>query len=91
MQGEGVLLCTRLQVHPFALPPTEVLQLVCPAEARVACFAHQHAAPSIDQSFLPHVLQVTHDALMLAIAACKPGMRYRDIGDIITKHASKNG
>lgn len=37
------------------------------------------------------LIKVTHDALMKAIAACKPGVRYRDIGDIITKHASANG
>lgn len=29
--------------------------------------------------------------LELAIAACKPGARYRDLGDIITKHATKAG
>lgn len=37
------------------------------------------------------LIKVTHDALMQAIAACKPGVRYRDMGDIITKHASKFG
>ena len=37
------------------------------------------------------LIRATHDALMKAIAACKPGMRYRDIGDIISKHASANG
>jgi methionyl aminopeptidase len=37
------------------------------------------------------LIKVTHDALMKAIAACKPGVRYRDIGDIITKHTSANG
>ena len=26
-----------------------------------------------------------------AIAAVKPGMRYRDVGDIISQHASSNG
>lgn len=29
--------------------------------------------------------------LELAIAACRPGMRYRDVGDIITRHASAAG
>ena len=29
--------------------------------------------------------------LSKAIAACKPGMRYRDVGDIITSHASSQG
>ncbi len=28
---------------------------------------------------------------MLAIEACKPGMRYRDLGAIISKHASAAG
>ncbi len=37
------------------------------------------------------LIHVTHESLMKAIAACKPGTRYRDIGDIITKHATANG
>ncbi|GLI61587.1 hypothetical protein VaNZ11_004004 [Volvox africanus] len=37
------------------------------------------------------LIKVTHDALMKAIAACRPGVRYRDVGDIITKHATANG
>ena len=37
------------------------------------------------------LLQVTYECLMKAIAAVKPGMRYRDVGDIISKHALKNG
>lgn len=28
---------------------------------------------------------------MKALAAVKPGMRYRDVGDIITSHATANG
>lgn len=27
---------------------------------------------------------------MRAVAACKPGMRYREIGDIIAAHAAKH-
>ena len=37
------------------------------------------------------LVKVTHECLELAIAACKPGTRYRDVGDIISKHAHKNG
>jgi len=29
--------------------------------------------------------------LTLAIEACRPGARYRDLGNIITKHASSKG
>eukprot|EP00887_Chlorella_sp_A99_P002173 scaffold21.g2173.t1 len=37
------------------------------------------------------LVKATHDALHLAIAACKPGTRYREIGDIVTKHAQAHG
>jgi len=37
------------------------------------------------------LIKVTYECLELAIAACKPGARYRDIGDLISKHAHKNG
>lgn len=37
------------------------------------------------------LVKVTHECLHLAIAACRPGTRYRDLGDIITKHATKAG
>jgi methionyl aminopeptidase len=37
------------------------------------------------------LIKVTHDALMKAIAACRPGVRYREVGDIITKHAAAHG
>jgi methionyl aminopeptidase len=38
-----------------------------------------------DESF--RLVKTTYDSLMAAIAECKPGMRYRDIGDIISKVA----
>lgn len=37
------------------------------------------------------LVKVTHECLMLAIAACRPGARYREIGDIISKHAHQAG
>ncbi|KAL1931404.1 hypothetical protein VTP01DRAFT_9546 [Rhizomucor pusillus] len=37
------------------------------------------------------LVQTTKECLDLAIAAVKPGMRYRDFGKIIEKHAHKNG
>jgi len=37
------------------------------------------------------LVKVTYECLHLAIAACRPGTRYRDLGDIITKHATKSG
>lgn len=37
------------------------------------------------------LVRVTYECLQLSIAACKPGVRYRDIGDIITKHARAHG
>jgi methionine aminopeptidase type I len=42
----------------------------------------------------PHVKKLVRTAfecLHKAIDACKPGTRYRDIGDIVSTHASKNG
>jgi methionyl aminopeptidase len=37
------------------------------------------------------LVKVTYECLHLAIAACRPGTRYRDLGDIISKHANKAG
>ncbi|KIZ01205.1 methionyl aminopeptidase [Monoraphidium neglectum] len=37
------------------------------------------------------LIKVTHDAMMQAIAACKPGVRFRDMGDIISRHVNNNG
>jgi len=37
------------------------------------------------------LVKVTYECLHLAIAGCRPGARYRDIGDIISKHAQKAG
>lgn len=37
------------------------------------------------------LIKATHDALMKAIAACRPGVRYRDLGDIITRHVAAHG
>lgn len=41
----------------------------------------------------PHkkLVQVAHDCLMKALTICKPGTRYREVGEIISKHASANG
>ncbi|KAL7668760.1 hypothetical protein ACOME3_009451 [Neoechinorhynchus agilis] len=38
-----------------------------------------------------HLVQTTHECLNLAMQACKPGVRYRDLGSIIEKHAGANG
>ena len=37
------------------------------------------------------LVQTTRECLDLAIAACKPGVLYRDMGNIIQKHASAHG
>jgi methionyl aminopeptidase len=37
------------------------------------------------------LVQTTHECLAKAIAAVRPGVRYREIGDIIQKHAQSNG
>lgn len=37
------------------------------------------------------LVKCAHDSLMLAVAECKPGARYRDMGDIITAHVKKCG
>ncbi|KAG1666784.1 hypothetical protein FOA52_004620 [Chlamydomonas sp. UWO 241] len=37
------------------------------------------------------LVKCAHDCLMTALEACRPGVRYRDVGDIITKHAQSCG
>eukprot|EP00983_Pelagomonas_calceolata_P051597 1142477-Pelagomonas_calceolata.AAC.4 len=37
------------------------------------------------------LIKTAHDCLAKAIAMCKPGVRYRDVGEVITKHAQANG
>mmetsp|Transcript_9873 Transcript_9873/g.29842 ORF Transcript_9873/g.29842 Transcript_9873/m.29842 type:complete len:386 (-) Transcript_9873:1247-2404(-) len=37
------------------------------------------------------LVKCAYDCLMKAIAACKPGVRYREIGEVITKHVSSCG
>jgi len=37
------------------------------------------------------LIKTSHDCLAKAIAMCKPGVRFRDVGDVITKHAQANG
>jgi len=38
-----------------------------------------------------HLVNTTKECLDLAIQAVKPGFFYRDIGNVISKHANKNG
>lgn len=37
------------------------------------------------------LIKTTHDALMAAVAACRPGARFRDMGDIISRHVNNAG
>lgn len=37
------------------------------------------------------LVRCAHDSLMAAVAAVKPGVRFRDLGDIISKHVSNAG
>ena len=37
-----------------------------------------------------HLVQTTYECLEKAIQICKPGVPYREIGDVIQKHAAKN-
>jgi methionine aminopeptidase len=37
------------------------------------------------------LVKVAHDCLQKAVAMCKPGVRYRDVGDAISRHAQANG
>jgi methionyl aminopeptidase len=37
------------------------------------------------------LIKATHDALTAAIDLVKPGARFRDIGDVITKHITRAG
>lgn len=38
-----------------------------------------------------HLVKSSLECLERAIAIVKPGTRFRDVGDVITKHASTNG
>lgn len=38
-----------------------------------------------------NLIKVTYECLQKAIDLVKPGARYRDVGDIITKHAREHG
>lgn len=38
-----------------------------------------------------NLIKASHDALMKAMAACKPGAFYRDLGTVITKHVNGCG
>jgi methionyl aminopeptidase len=53
--------------------------------AAVGIVVHQVDQASKD------LIKVTHDALMKAIAIVKPGVRYRDVGDVISKHVHQHG
>lgn len=58
--------------------------------------ASAHPRPWLDFSLPPPPTNPTHarffpQCMMKAIAVCKPGTRYRDLGDIITQHAHRNG
>eukprot|EP00053_Salpingoeca_punica_P006845 m.63883 g.63883 ORF g.63883 m.63883 type:complete len:384 (+) comp13885_c0_seq1:51-1202(+) len=64
----------------------------------VSVFKHGHHADLNETYFVGDVdeesrklVKTTYECLEQAIAACKPGFRYRDIGDIISKHAHANG
>ena len=37
------------------------------------------------------LVQTTYECLEKAIEICKPGVSYRAVGDVIQKHAAKNG
>lgn len=37
------------------------------------------------------LIQVTYECLEKAIAMVKPGVRYRELGEVISKHAHENG
>jgi methionyl aminopeptidase len=37
------------------------------------------------------LIRATHDALMAAIAACRPGAKFRDLGDVISRHVGNAG
>lgn len=48
------------------------------------------AMGNVDERGL-ELVKTTRECLDLAIAACKPGVLYRDMGNIIQKHASSHG
>eukprot|EP00879_Flechtneria_rotunda_P023329 GHRR01024679.1.p1 GENE.GHRR01024679.1~~GHRR01024679.1.p1 ORF type:complete len:307 (+),score=65.78 GHRR01024679.1:292-1212(+) len=45
---------------------------------------------NVDESS-KQLVKTTHDALMKAIEMCKPGVRFRDLGDTISKHVQQAG
>lgn len=67
------------------------------APERVQCNTQQHT--KLTQHTLntqcdeasKKLIKVTHDALMAAIDVCKPGARFRDLGDVISRHVTQNG
>lgn len=58
--------------------------------ARVVRAAQTFVVGEVDEGS-KKLVKCAHDCLMKAIAMCKPGVRYRDVGDVITKHASSCG
>lgn len=72
---------TRARAHSRAhpLPPP-------PLHARAQTFV----VGEVDEDS-KKLVKVSHDCLAKAIAMCKPGVRFRDIGEVITKHAHANG
>jgi methionyl aminopeptidase len=49
------------------------------------------AAPCQVDDAGKQLIRVTHDALMKAVEVCKPGVRYRDLGETISKHVQQAG
>lgn len=37
------------------------------------------------------LVRASHDSLLAAVGACRPGVRFRDLGDIISKHVNNAG
>ena len=37
------------------------------------------------------LIKTSNDCLLMALDICKPGTRYRDVGEVITRHAQSNG
>lgn len=44
----------------------------------------------VDEAY-KRLIKVTYECLELAIDHVKPGVRYRDVGEVISKHAKENG
>jgi methionyl aminopeptidase len=72
------------------VPVSNVFALITPSFSALLLSLQTYTVGDVDE-VSKKLIKCSHDCLMKALAICKPGVRYRDVGDIITKHASSQG